>query len=114
MLAKLNMPENSGDGLMAAMVGAVRGDRKEEWKSDSGTTFHMCHTHDGMSNYKKASPGTKVEVADGNVLPVDGFGRIEVDLDQPGSTTRIVRMDGVVYVPGLSRNLLSTLKAVEQ
>ena len=66
-----------------------------------------------MSNYKKASPGTNVEVADGNVLPVDGFGRIEVDLDQPGSTTRMVRMDDVAYVPGLSRNLLSTFKEAE-
>ena len=63
--------------------GAVRGDSKEEWESDPGATFHMSHTRDGMSNYKKASLGTNVEVADGNVLPVDGFGRIEVDLDQP-------------------------------
>ena len=45
---------------------------------------------------------------------VDGFGRIEVDLDQPGRTTKMVKMDDVAYVPGLSRNLLSTVKAVEQ
>ena len=44
----------------------------------------------------------------------DGFGRIEVDLDQPGHTTKTVKMDDVAYVPGLSRNLLSTVKAVEQ
>ncbi|CAM9922437.1 unnamed protein product, partial [Ascophyllum nodosum] len=47
-------------------------------------------------------------------LPVDGFGRIEVNLDQPGHTTKMVKMDDVAYVPGLSRNLLSTIKAVEQ
>ena len=35
-------------------------------------------------------------------------------LDQPGHTTRMVKMDNVAYVPGLSRNLLSTIKAVEQ
>ena len=45
---------------------------------------------------------------------MDGFGRIEVDLDQPGHTTKMVEMDDVAYVPGLSRNLLSTTKAVEQ
>ena len=72
-----------------------------------------CRTP-GMSNYKKASPGTSIEIADGNTLPVDGFGRIEVDLDQPGRTTKMVRMDDVAYVPGLSRNLMSTVKAVEQ
>ena len=44
------------------MVGAARGDRNEEWESDSGA---------GMSGYKKASPGTTVEIADGSILPVD-------------------------------------------
>ena len=74
----------------------------------------MSHTSAGMSALKKASPGTTVEIADGNNPPVDGFGRIEVDLDQPGHPTKMVEMDDVAYVPGLSRNLLSTTKAVEQ
>ena len=91
---------------VTAMVGAARSVRKEEWKSDSGATFHMSHTRAGMSAYKKASPGTNVEIADGNILPADGFGRIEVDLDHPGCTFKTVKMDDVAYVPGLSRNLL--------
>ena len=99
---------------VAAMVGAARSDRKEEWESDSGATFHMSHTRAGMSAYKKASPETNVEIADGNILPVDGFGRIEVDLDQPGHTTKVVKMDDVAYMPGLSRDLLSTIKVVEK
>ena len=74
----------------------------------------MSHTRAGLSAYKKASPGTDVEIADGNILPVDGFGITEVDLDQPGNTTKMVKMDDVPYVPGLFRNLLSTVKAVEQ
>ena len=45
---------------------------------------------------------------------MDGFRIIEVNLDQPGRTTKMVKMDDVAYVPGLSRNLLSTIKAVEQ
>ena len=114
MLAKLAVPAVPEVRAVAAMVGAVCGDRKEEWQSDSGATFHMSHTRAGMSAYKKASPGTTVEIADGNILPVDGFERIEVDLDQPGHTPKMVKMDDVAYVPGLSRNLLSTIKAVEQ
>ena len=114
MLAKLTVPAVPEVRAVAAMVGAARGDRKEVWESDSGATFHMSHTRAGMSAYKKASPGTNVEIADGNILPVDGFGRIEVDLDQPGHTIRMVKMDGVAYVPGLSRNLLPTIKAVEE
>ena len=114
MLAKLTVPVVPEVKAVAAMVGEARSDRKEEWESDSGATFHMSHTGAGMSAYKKASPGTNVEIADGNILPVDGFGRIEVDLDQPGHTTKMVKMDDAAYVPGLSRNLLSTVKAVEQ
>ena len=74
----------------------------------------MSHTRAGVSAYTKASPGTTVEIADGNILPVDGFGRIEGDLDQTGYTSEMVKMNDVAYVPGLSRNLLSTIKAVEQ
>ena len=114
MLAKLTVPAVPEVRAVAAMVGEARGDRKEEMESDSGATFYMSHTRAGMSAYEKASPGTTVEIADGNILPMDGFGRIEVDLDQPGLTTKMVKMDDVAYVPGHSRNLLSTIKAVEQ
>ena len=114
ILAKLTVPAVPEVRAVAAIVGAARSDRKEEWESDSGTTFHMSHTRAGMYAYKKAPPGTNVEVADGNILPVDGFGRIEVNLDQPGHTTKMVKMDDVAYVPEHSRNLLSTIKAVEQ
>ena len=83
MPAKLTVPAVTEVRAVAAMVGEARGDRKEEWESDSGAIFHMSHTRVGMSAYKKASPGTTVEIADGNIVPVDGFGRIEGDLDQP-------------------------------
>ena len=36
-----------------------------------------------MTAYKKALAGTTVEVSDRTILPVDGFGTVEVDLDQP-------------------------------
>ena len=67
-----------------------------------------------MTAYKKSPAGTTVEVADGTILPVGGFETVEVDLDQAGNTTKPVKMVSVGYVPGLSRNLLSTRKAVEQ
>ena len=114
MLAKLTVPVVPEVRTVAAMVGAARSNRKEKWESDSGATFHMSHTRAGMSAYKKASPGTNVEIADGNILPVDGLGGIEMILDQPGHTTKMVKTDDVAYLPGLSPNLLSTVKAVEQ
>ena len=60
MLAKLTVPAVPEVRAVAAMVGTVRGDRKEGWESDSGATFHVSHTRAGMSAYKKASPGTNV------------------------------------------------------
>ena len=74
----------------------------------------MSHTQAGMTAYKKAPAGTTFDVADGTILPLDGFGTLEVELDQPGTTTKPVKMVSVAHVPGLSRNLLSTRKAVEQ
>ena len=44
MLAKRNVPANSEVGLVAAMIGAARGDGKEEWDLDSGASFHMSYT----------------------------------------------------------------------
>ena len=112
MLAKLNVPANSEVGPMAAMIGAARGNGKEEWELESGAIFRMSHTRAGITVYKKASPRTTVEAADGNILLVDGFGTIEVNLDQPGSTTKPVRMSAVAYISRLSRNLMSTLKSI--
>ena len=114
MLVRTNVPANSEVELVAVTIGAARGDGKEGWDLDSGASFHTSHTRVGINAYKKAPAGTTVEVADGTILPVDGFGAVEVDLDQPGTTTKLVKMVSVASVPGLSRNLLSTRKAVEQ
>ena len=112
MLAKLNMPANSEMEPMAAMMVEARGGRKEEWESDSGATCHMSHTR-AMTAYKKASPGTTVKVADGNILPADGFGTIEANLYQPSNSTKLARMGAVAYIPRLLRNLFFDLKPVE-
>ena len=45
-----------------------------------------------MTAYKKAPAGTTVEVADRTILPINGFGTVGVDLDQPGTTTKLMKM----------------------
>ena len=114
MLAKINVPASSEVGLVAATIGSVHGDCKEEWNSDSGASLHTFHAQAGMIAYKKAPAGTTVEVADGTNLPVDGSETFEVDLNQSGTTTKPVKMVYVAYVSGLSWNLLPTCKAVKQ
>ena len=97
MLAKINEPANAELGLVAATTRAARGDGKEGWDSDSGVSFHIFHTMDEITAYKKAPAGTTVEVADGIILPVDGFGTVEVYLNQPGTASKPVKMVSVVY-----------------
>ena len=65
-------------GPTAAMIEAARGDRKEEWESNSGAAFHMSNSRAGMIGYKRAPAVTTNEVADGTILPVDGFGAAEL------------------------------------
>ena len=113
MLAN-NVPAKSEVGLMAATIGAACGDGKEERDSGSGATIHMSHTQARMTTYNTVPAGKTVEVADGTILPVDGFETVEVDLDQPGTTTKLAKMVVVAYVPEISRNLLSTRKALKQ
>ena len=98
---------------MVAMMETARGGSEEDWESDFIAIFHMYYTSARMTTRKKASPETMVEVADGNILPVDGLGRMEVDLEKPCITTKLVKMGAVAHVPELSRNLLSTLEVLE-
>ena len=114
ILAKMNMPASSEVGLVAATIGAARGNGKEEWDSDYGALFRTSRTQAEMTAYMKAPAGKTVEVADETILPVVGSGTVEVDLDQPGTTTKPVKMVSVAYEPGYSRNLLSTRKAMDQ
>ena len=114
MLAKITVPANADVRLIAATIEEARGDGKEEWGSYSGASFHISHTQAGMGAYKKTPAETTAEVVDGTIFPVDGFGTVEVDLDQPRTTTKPVEMVAVACVPGLSRNLLSTRKSVGQ
>ena len=114
MLGKVNEPANAEVGLVAVMTGAARGDGEEKWDSDSGASFRMPHTQAGMAACKRAPAGTTDQVADGTIFPIDGFGTVKVDLDQPGTTIKPVKMISVVHTPGHSWNLLSTRKAVGQ
>ena len=52
---------------------------------------------DEITAYKEAPAGMTVEVADRTILPVHGFGAVEVDLHQPDTTSKPVKMVSVVY-----------------
>ena len=51
-------------------------DVQNRWEENS-----IIFTQAGMTAYKKVPAVKTAEVADGTILPVDGFGTAEVDLD---------------------------------
>ena len=92
MMTKINVPANDEMTVVAATTGVARGDGKEERDSDSGASFHMFHTQTRLTACKKEPAGTTFDIFDGTIFPVDRFGTIEVDLDQPGTTIKTVKI----------------------
>ena len=76
-------PNVTANGPTSAIIGAARGDRKEEWDSNSAATFHTSPLRAGIIASKRAPAGTTLVVANRTILPVDGYETTEVDLDQP-------------------------------
>lgn len=55
----------------------VRSER-ETLSADSTATETMTSKREAFKNYKEASPGGKVEIADGTFLLVAGHGKLEL------------------------------------
>lgn len=77
--------------------------------------FKSCEAFDSRRNslndHKPTAPGKLVEVANKTLVPVQGYGGIELGLQQPSCTTA-VKPKNVAYLSALGRNL-STRHASE-
>jgi hypothetical protein len=81
---------------------------EDGWIIDSGADTHMCHDR-SMFKCLKPTNTTGVAFADGSISPVGLSGDIEaLILTSNGSFT--VRLHDVLYVPTLSRNLISAMQ----
>ena len=85
----------------------------ESWIADSGSTEHMTPDATTLKEYKPAAPGDMVEVADKTLLPVQGYGGLTLELQQPGGITAVT-LQNVAHVPALGCNLLSTRRVSER
>ena len=85
----------------------------ESWIADSGSTEHMTSDATALTEYKPAVSGNMVEVADKTLLPVQGYGGLTLELQQPGGITAVT-LQKVAHVPALGRNLLSTRRTGER
>ena len=85
----------------------------DSWIADSGSTEHMTPDATALAEYKPAAPGDMVEVADKALLPVEGYGGLALELQQPSGITAVT-LQNVAHVPVLGCNLLSTRRANER
>ena len=117
-----NVHTNLGAGSLVATNAhpalAARGAPRERhedehWVADSGATENMTQDSSNVEDYKPPPPGDEGESAGGIFLPVAGYGRLRLLVDQDNGTfkgaTHDLTFDRVAHVPKLGRhNLLST------
>ena len=98
----------------SAARGASRERHEDEyWMADSGATENIAQDSSNLKDYTPIPPGDEVESACGVFLPVAGYGRLRLSVNQNNDTfkgaTRELTLDRVAHVPKLGRhNLLST------
>ena len=112
MLATTCVDKPTGAGLWACDdTDATVSGRGEHWISDSGATGNMISDPTGFERYETAPPGCTVEMGDGTLLPVAGYGGLRLKIQQgdaDGSLTRDLMLRRTAHVPAFRHSLLST------
>lgn len=80
--------------------------KTNSWILDSGASSHISNDKDNFSEISRQSPTTNVLTANGSKMPHAGAGCINIS----GNKT----ISDVLYVPSVTRNLLSVGKLADQ
>lgn len=75
------------------------------WIIDSGASIHMCNDKSLFRNFVE-SFGNNVRVANGNQIPIKGYGNIILPLHS-SSQDMSLELHDVAFVPNLDTNLIS-------
>ena len=78
----------------------------ETWTSDSGATSTMILFFVGFLYYTVGQGGRNVQVANGKLLPLVGFGKLEIVAEYPKGPVTF-SLGKVLNGPKLERNLIS-------
>ena len=76
---------------------------EDTWLIDSGASKHMTGQRDILSSLTEKYFTQKVSLVNDYQYPIKGMGESTYKLDP----TTLMRMNDVLYVPGLTKNLLS-------
>ena len=100
---------NFVDALVAEVNSSIqqkeRGDEDDEWLLDSGASRHISHRRDWFMHLLP-SRGGKIVLGDAGECPVEGIGSIMVRKLINNNWVQ-GRIDNVLFVPGIKKNLLS-------
>lgn len=93
---------------LRAFVALQSGDAtsQEDWLIDSGASAHMTKNRHWFKELNPPGPKKEIVVANNERLPVEGIGDIILKVGH-NATTENVMAKNVLYVPGISSNLLS-------
>ena len=80
------------------------------WLGDTGASCHMCNDDTHMYDYKLIK--SEVQVGNGNLVNAEKIGKLKVNVKQQNGTHKCITIEDCKYVPGLTTNLFSILKAL--
>ena len=87
--------------------------RSDSWIVDSGATCHMCNNVVLFVELHSLKESLQVTLGDGHTLEATGRGTVALEMKLPDGTTKVCKLNDVLYVPKLSYNLLSVSKATK-
>lgn len=93
--------ENEQTSYASAFLAA----QDQQWIVDSGASNHMCRDRSLYKNLKDYN--NKITIANNTTLPCKGVGDVSLDCS-------VRNLNNVLYIPGISVNLLSVSKLVQQ
>ena len=102
----------SDNGLVAESEVSLTVNNSENWIVDSGATAHMSYYgKEHFSNYVKLEKPINVSVGDGRVLNAIGKGDIHLQFWLPSGELKSSKLNKVLHVPDMSKNLISVSMA---
>ena len=88
-------------------ISGVRG--LDQWIFDSGATSSCSNDLSHFTNMSKDVPFKRIRVANNSFATIEGIGDVDIRIrDQKSGTSLVLRLKGVLYIPAVPVNLIST------